>query len=294
MANIENDYVLVNEEVNGAGLETFWALRSDLNLERLKEAWKKANLSDELIIEEPSLEVAFTRAMKTLEGDDLYLESVSTGETALMLKNEVDGLPQPVCIGKWRLGKTGNVELTYSLDPSCADIHRGVVAEFETAQKTITATDVSKWLKELVEGPLRGLTLREKGGVYYVPPMYVATWRSIKAAVSEASATKVYIIPMLKCADAVETIVDAALAESESVIDKLTKELEAHADGSATKGPDALKTREQQAAELKARMAQYEAFLGVKLPQVQERLESLKAGLFQAGAAAAAAKASRK
>ncbi len=283
MADIEKKFTLVEEATASAGAATYWELHGDLALDKLKEGWEVAGLSEEWLPEKPSAEVAFRRAMLELAGGDIEVEMVdSTGEWLLSSREEIDGLPVRTPLAKWKLDNGAPVQ-TFGADSM---LHEVLVLTFEGEKQRVTSTDVSKWLRWMVEDLLDGVALRSAGGFYYVPPMHTELMRRVKHLVRSASAHTVHLLPMLKNEDAVESILHNLEQSSADSVKRLMKVLEENADGNGPLGYRRLKTLAGEAEAMKAKMDRYAKMLGAAVPKIADTIETLSAGLFAASSKA--------
>jgi hypothetical protein len=288
---VETEFVLVDSKVQGSGGMTYWTMRGDVNPEALRTAWLANDLPEQMLVETPSPQVALTRALRELEGEDLKIDSMNSDESVLMLKGKDErGLPKWTAIATWRLNKVGRPEQTFAADADCMMLDASVQSFFDIELSRISTTDVANWLKRIAVFALHGVVMRESGGVYFIPPASLPTWERIKSAVETATQHKVYCVPMLRADGAVEAIMSAVIAETEQELTALRAALEAHSDGTKPKGHVGLDSLAHKAAEKKSKLAAYTQFLGVTMPQLDEQLEEMKASLFQASAVAKAQK----
>lgn len=280
---IEKKFTLVEEATTTAGAATYWELHGDLTLDTLKEGWEAAGLSEDWLPEKPSAEVAFRRAMGELSGGDIEVEQVeTTGEWLLQSREEIDGLPVRTPLAKWKLDNGTPVQ-TFGTD---ALLHEVLIQTYEIEKQRVTSTDASKWLRWLVEDLLDGVALRWNGGFYYIPPVHTELVRLVKRLVKTASAHNIYLLPMLKNDDAVESILHSLEQSSADAVTRLIKVLEENADGDGPLGHKRLKTLASEAAAMKAKMDRYAKMLGAAVPKIADTIESLSAGLFAASSKA--------
>jgi hypothetical protein len=284
MADVEKTFVLVAQETPHAGGATYWSLHDDMNLDALKTAWLANGLPQEWLPEKPSVQVAFGRAVKELEGHDTEVEMVdSTGEWLLQSREEVDGLPVRTPLAKWRLDENGVPVMTFG---DSTDLHDVMLASFEFEKGRITSGDASKWLRRLVDDELDSIPLRWNGGFYYIPPTQTDTMQRIKEALKTATAHRVQILPMFKNDDAVEAIMTSSIENAKKEAEKLITDLEANKDGNGKIKGEGLRNRAERAEAIKAQMQRYAAMLGVAVPEIADSIEKLSAGLFVAAAKA--------
>jgi uncharacterized protein DUF6744 len=290
----DGEFIVLKDETKGAGAATFWTLSGDLDLPALTEKWEATGLPKEWLPDTRGPEVAFGRALATLEQGDLFVERVrSTKERALVFKSEIEGTLSYETLAKWKLGDSG-VEQTFALDAASRSLHEIVQEAFERELNRVNANDVSGWLTRLACGRLDAVALRDTGGFYYVPPAHVETWSKIKQLLREISGHVVYVLPMMKSEATVEAVLAACLNEAGAEIARLEAVLQANAAGGGELGERALASKATKAEALRDQMARYEKLLEVKMPDITQKLETLRANLFAASAQAAAEKESEK
>lgn len=284
MNNVEKKYIAVDGGIAGAGAATFWTLSGDLNLETFKALWSAAGLPEEWLPEKPSAEVAFRRAVKELEGSDTEVEMVgSTGEWLFQSREEVDGLPVRTPLAKWKLNDDDEPVMTFG---DSKDLHDVLLACYSIEKERITSNDISVWLRKLVAGRLDGITLRESGGLYYVPPTNLPVYERAKIVVSQSSAHIISMLPMVKSDEAAATILTALVDKAKVESQKFLEVLEENGSGESKLGHRALRTQAEKAKALHEQMTRYAKMLDAAVPSIAESIDKLAAGLFSAASAA--------
>ncbi len=135
--------------------------------------------------------------------------------------------------------------------------------------------DVSSWLLDIAYGQ-GAVSLRESGGVYFIPKSGVDYWSKIANAVEAGGAGSVFRIPAVRTAEAVAAITDAVTAEAEAAALALEEELTKTGDDAL--GKRAIATRTKTVQELLAKLNSYEELLGQQLA-VRERVSTLQSTL---------------
>lgn len=262
--------IYATEETRGAGGLTYWSLSGDVSPQALAAVWGTHNLPEEKLPEPPSATVAFSRAVKEQQGKRRLVRRTSRGyaivNERLVDKDEDQPLEYQVELEVW-LNAAGQVE---------ADYHCEVATQIRTAYEhhleNCSAEDIGSWLCRLVRGA-DGVSLRDSGGFYFVPPDRLEAWRSVMSALSAVSAHHVYIIPAMRSEDAVAAILAAVQAEATAEADIV------EADLAGELGVRALNTRDGRLADVEAKVGRYEALLGVTLEALREKLGALRAGV---------------
>jgi hypothetical protein len=162
----------------------------------------------------------------------------------------------------------------WSRPDACAHPLAPVVAEaYERHLQECAAEDVGPWLVRLVAF-VDGVSLRDSGGIYYVPPAHVKVWEDVCAAVSAVSLHRTFRIPAMRAEDTVAAVLDAVEQEAAREFDQMMEEV-----GKENLGERALAARYSQVENVEAKVGRYEAMLGTKLGSFRERLEELRAAL---------------
>lgn len=167
-----------------------------------------------------------------------------------------------------------------------AEIAQVVEANYGRELDVLSASDISAWLVQMV-AKLSATSLRERGGVYFIPQPYVAAWERLVKAVRACSAHKMYSAPAMRSDDVVEAVLDSITEEAQLECAALEKELTTEDDGEGL-GVRALKTRADRAQRMARKVGDYEQLFSVKLDALRARLEDLQTNI---GAAVLAAEA---
>ena len=263
-----------------AGAITYWRLAGGVNGERLRTAWLERGLPEGLLPTLPSPETALTRAVKRQEGR-------RNGSTILARQ-----LPEARgWVMKHETPNEDKSDLTYSTEarvwvdklgrfqtdqPESA-LARAVEVEYPRQLNEVSAADVSSWLVRLA-AYVTAVSLRDAGGVYFIPRGTLPTWRSIVGALRAASTHAVFEIPAMRGEECVAAVLDALNAECDEEVRRLEGELtEAAAKGGLSKR--GLSTREAQLDRLRAKVEGYCTLLGARQEELVGKLEAVRASL---------------
>ncbi len=150
----------------------------------------------------------------------------------------------------------------------------GVIAtRFGELRSTHTVDDIRRAMMKTLDG-CAAVTLREHGGIYWVPAPYSETVRRLQGAIEKIGSSRVYLLPVHASADANRTLGDAAKLAIE---DELAA-LKAEVDGFMTSPPDRPTTlvRRLDAFEgLQARANLYRDVLQVHVADLEKTLSEL-------------------
>ena len=102
----------------------------------------------------------------------------------------------------------------------------GVIAtRFGELRSTHPADDVRRAMMKALDG-CAAVTLRDHGGVYWVPAPYAETVRRLQGAIEKIGSSRVYLLPVHASADASKTLGEAAKVAIEDELAALKAEVE--------------------------------------------------------------------
>jgi len=269
-----------------AGAIVYWRLAGTVDAARLTESWLEAGLAESMLPETPTPDAALRRAvyeqkarrrlvrkLPSGKGWAIVSESVATGE----LKYSVDI--------RVFLNKIGRIKFEIPETPECdEDEHTGRRANLDAICQQVegayyqhldefTASDISAWLVRFAT-KCGAVSLRERGGIYFVPRTTIGSWRLAVGAVKLASAHHCYEIPALKSSDAVDAILDAVVREAQAATDEIQEEM-----GKGDLQSRALINRAERCDSMLSKLKQYEDLLGANLGEIAKRVDDLKADI---------------
>lgn len=256
-----------------AGATTWWRLAGDIAKDRLIKAWEEAGLDMKLIGLIPQTAGnALKRALSKVKGERILVrplkEELSYAvqeETVATADGEEELEYETICrariIGEDTLHVTGDSVM-------CEKIK----ADFEYAQSTFDGYDISMWLAGTLVKQVSAVSLRDKGGFYFVPRTTIDQWRRMVKALRSVSQHKVYELPAMTCAEAVEAVLDAVQMEAEAAAQKMETEL-VEEDLTAR----VLRNRIKSLDKIAAKVEMFEGILGPNLDTLRARLEMLNA-----------------
>ena len=277
-----NNVIAVNQDA-GAGAVTWWRL-TGVNLDQLKEGLKAIGIADRLM---PTAIEAKTALYRALEYD------VTRGRKLKVIPFEdADGF-----IVEGTRARDGHVEhwtvlkvlLKDNDQLHCWDCDARLIPDVEAAfarqRAKLDGYDVGMWLTNRMLPHLNAVTLRDRGGIYYVPPTTINLWQMIAGVIADVGGGKVFEMPAMECDKAVDAILDAVSREAEDAIEKMEKALVEE-----DLGAQALKNRVAKLDKVLSKVSSYEEMLGSSLMELHQRCEMLSAQMAAAIMSAEAAK----
>ncbi|HYM54906.1 MAG TPA: hypothetical protein VES97_06050 [Solirubrobacteraceae bacterium] len=260
-----------------AGATVWWRLLGDVDRQKLLDALTARGFGPERCPDPVEPETALRRAVGELRGKRRLVRPIKRGvwavvdESVDLSAEELKHYEGP----KVRLDKIGRAELE-NATPDEAELVKRSYGRYLDA---LTTEDVASWLIHQAQR-LGAVSLREHGGIYYLPPSRWPEWSGITDALQSAHPRHAcYSMPTFKLsAGGARAILDSLTAEVEADVDAIQDDVL-----SGDLGVRALETRGEKGRLLLAKVEEYEALVG-------ERLEKLRAAVAQVQVDVAAAK----
>lgn len=280
-----------------AGAISYWTLSGEIDLATIRDALLIEGLEERLLPGPVTPAEALARGAKAACADAHQLiRPMKRGEWAFIQETLVpattdrepqlehqhllsgrvieDSTPNPDGSRKapvFDVRPTPGVERTEAIDQLIDQI----LGEAARQRGILSANDVSWWLVYVAK-QLHAVSLRERGGVYFVPRDVLPTWRLIARVLGEETGHQVFEIPAVKSEQAVEAILVAVRAHVRAAFDEAREYL---GGTHSTRGLNAL---ERQLAQTKDYVDHYVRLLDVALPDLTEQLEGITGALVAA------------
>lgn len=272
---------------NTAGAVVFWRLSGAVRVEALKAAWLAAGLDEKLLPSPPTPVASMRRATGILEEKRILVRPLTgTKGWAVVREEGVQGSTQLAYqqLLTVTLDKDTKALLVQrdTVDNTTSDMEARLRAEFAHQLSVYSIEDFSAFMTGLVKG-LDATSLRDTGGFYFTPREHLATFRTMVGAIRQASEHRIYEIPAMRSAEAVQAIMDAILAEAAQEATTIETEID-----TGSLGERALQTRAARCADMAKKLEVYEALLGRSLEGIKERITGLHAQVTLAALAASA------
>jgi hypothetical protein len=269
--------VVITPDLAECGAVSFWRLTGSMVLADLTTVWAAEGLDAKLLPAPPTDEMALGRAVHELAQKRRLVRPLAKRAAWAVVSEDVkDDKPSYTVEVKvyWHAkeARAGYVQgdggwQTYQ------DHVTKIRAAFVRLKLELSSEDVSAWLVGLIAKD--ATSLRDTGGVYFVPKPRMDFWRKVTRAVMAAAKHRIFKIPAMKNDEAVEAILDALTQEAEAE----AKGIEAELMGDAPLGKRALTTRGTRCEVVLEKVAAYEELLGVRMPVLRERMSQLKSNL---------------
>lgn len=285
----QTQVIAVEQDMAGsAGEITYIGVVGGLPYGPLTEAWGKAGLDPDLLPTPPTPLNALKRAMQAVKRSRrVLLRPLGGGIKGFALVRETaDGreldydLPGIVRAEVKREGDGDNTVTTCTVEPASHEIADQIKAGYEEGLSVVANQMIGAWIWGTLASRCHAVSLRDHGGVYYIPPDRVQEWRTYCDVITSVSQVCVYHVPAMKSEDAVDAILAALNAEAEESIKRMAEEVSATDDSAL--GGRALVTRGRKSKDIREKVKHYEALFSRALPELQTQLDELDADIASA------------
>jgi hypothetical protein len=258
----------------------FWQL-TDARVDRttLEWLWKNAGLEVSLLPEEPTAERALKQAVREAQ----------VGQRDRLIRLGLDTEVEIVfAVVREHRDEHGNVtyhqearvHLDRSTEMMTTDMHaheivKAVMASYGVLRTTHTADDVRRAIVKALNA-WAAVTLRDGGGIYWVPSVYAAELRRLQTAIEKIGASRVHVLPVHQSADADRALGEIAAASLEAELGQLQIEIAAF----VAAPPDRVSTltrRLDAFAALRNRARLYRSILSVQVTDLDAQLDQMAA-----------------
>lgn len=292
MANPDKELIVTAEALETCGVVSYWRASGDVSITALSDAWVKAGLNPKMIRSVPDSLSVLRRAVMQFQGRHRLVRGLKQrGEFAIVDEHVVEakeGEPAVPPTYSTRVIVSGDSDnfLVGAVDADDAEkesMRRVIETACRTQAGLFDAGDITGWLVSLAK-QFGAVTLRDSGGVYFIPRQNVDIWSRIANVVESVTNQRhrVFRIPAMKNTEAVAAITDAIAHEAEQVIAAMDEELSKTGDEAL--GKRALASRETEAAALLAKVESYEQLTEQRIA-ARERVEALQVRLAAASLA---------
>lgn len=290
----QNDFMIVKEAVETAGCVTYWRASGSVSIAALTKAWTDAGLDEKLLRKPPEPVTAFRRAVLDLaerrdvndktERRVLVRPQAEPHAWAIVEEIATEGAPPVYTTLMIASYVNGGSDFKYVAGTQDVVLALGqrIMNGWSAQQGMYDTSDVTGWLVALAKKQ-NAVTLRDTGGVYFIPQPAMDFWNKAATALQSVSSHMVLRIPAMKNAEAVAAITDAVNEEAKQIAAAMDAELALEGDDKL--GSRALKSRVEAAEKLLAKINSYEKLLDTQM-EIRKRIEDLSANLAMAAMSA--------
>lgn len=260
----------LDEANKNSGALVYWRLEGEVDPKELALHWQAAGLDPDLLPSTPAPSTALSRTMREQGDHRRLVRPLEERGAHALVRERAEGaeLSYDVAL-RARLDVAGRV----LVEPADHPLVARIKAAYDHHLEVCSSDDIGAWLVALV-GKVDGVAMRDRGGIYYVPPSRIEAWEAMTTCLRRVSNHRMFAIPAIAQGRAVEAILDAISQEAEADATKMEAELL-----SDELGGRALASRVARTEALEAKVVRYEELLGSKLDTLRERLEALRANI---------------
>jgi len=270
-----------------AGEITYCRLSGDVDLQKLHETWLNHGLPEDLLPSPPTEEFALQRVLEEMKSGYRVLLRKLAGKSGFALVHE-EATDEELTYNTSNMLKArirrqeitdqqGNktIQPVVQVAPKDHPQAEQIREQFEKYRNTMASRVFGgRWLWGRLAGTCKAVSLRESGGIYFIPRDQVDTWHRYCEAIHEACAgIKIFRIPAVEEEDAVDAVLAAIKAEAEVAVAAIEEEINREGDNAL--GLRALQTRQRRAQEVRSKVAHYESLFSRQLPELQRHIDDL-------------------
>jgi len=276
LAKIRSHTVTGGEHVG----DIIWWTLSEARIARtlLETIWMNAGLSRDWLPEPPTPEKALKTAVKeSLVGRAQQLARIGLEDDTrivfAILAESRDGSGDVSIAQEARVTLNRQAPSQLESDHPGNELVQTIFAGYERLLTTYTADDIRRALLKALDA-CAAVTLRDSGGVYWIPAPYADTLRLLKDAVAQIGASRIDVVPIHATPEAKAALGDAARSSLSEEIGKLRVKI----DGFLAQPPERASTltrRLQAFEDLRAKARLYQTVLKVQVQDLESDLSKL-------------------
>jgi len=248
---------LENVEASGAGGSVWWCGGGRVAVDHLSDALKSAGFVPPA---PPSPVSALTRAMRSLAGQHDLSRMLGEGDKRIRGSRALVEERRSGNSLDYAVALRARIEAdVLVIDPEDEAVRPETAAQlraaFEEALREFTLPDVTSWLVRVLRR-LDAVSLRDAGGVYYIPPRGMGVWSKLSDVLRVSVGLSLYTMPTMRSAEAAEAIFNAVAREMQDLCVAFADET---AEGGL--GQRALNARKDDLRAAREKLVRYEALL---------------------------------
>lgn len=279
-----------NVDELACGAVTWWELSGFVDCDELTNAWLHAGLDSELLPDAPSNCAALKRTLKDVCAGRLLRPIGGAGAWAVVNEN--------------REGRRGRADLDYDLEArvwiddfgnldfnfrdSVLPVHEQLTlrhrleAEYTDQLALLSFGEVSSWLVDTANKHCAAVSLRPRGGIYFIPKYYAnGLWRRISKVLHKVSGHRVRRMPAMQGTDAIDAVMNAVVREADQLIDAISDDISEANKSDDGMGKRAAKTRVRRCEELMQKLKAYDGLLGKRLNGIRKRVDQTRLNVLE-------------
>lgn len=257
----------------------WWVLEdARISRSRLESVWQAAGLSTDHLPEPSTPEKALKLAVREAQtGQHSHLIRLAKDDqdelVFAIVQERRDGAGNLDYAQEARVTLDRNAPSQLRSDNPHHDLVAAVISSYDQLRNTHTPDDIRRAILKVLTS-CAAVTLREHGGVYWVPTPSAQTLRQLQSAVSNIGRSRVDVVPIHATPEAQQALGDAARSAIEDDLTALRAEIE----GFLHTPPERASTlvrRLQTFDELRAKARLYHSVLSVQVDDLEASLNDL-------------------
>lgn len=263
-------------DAESLGAIVMWSLNGAVDYTKLAESWAAHGLDPSLLPSMPTPVAALAHAVRDVCAGRHFPRRIDGGWVIVEEHTTQDGAKTPL---RWKADAVVTLDPVGLpvVEPAGHPITESVEIAFRNRIDTLTTSVFGHWLAGVAAEQCLAVTVRPNGGVYHVPPTRMPLWRAVVDAVHDGAGHRVTLVPAMRCADAVESVLAALIDETKTEAAKLNDEI-----NSGDYGARALRSRAGRASALSDKLEEYEGVLDRSLADLRARLDEIGGAAVQA------------
>ena len=269
---------MIEKTIKYNGILTHWSLSDNSDRQILKVGFEDLGLA-ELIPSPKNDTQALLRALnRVFSKQDVVIKTVrgTSGYKVCGRQDLRDGKTRYTEALKVTFDSSGGLHYEENHDAYTSvrfghDVQDMLQSEFNVQKRLVYGAVLGTVLSNAAR-KLGGISMRPRGGFYWIPKSSKARWKEIAGVISLAfHKNTVSCIQTTTDTDTLDAICVALVAQVESKLGQLETDLE-----EGDLGKRALQTREREAGELDSLVQDYEKILGKTMTSLRDRVEEVE------------------
>lgn len=221
---IISEYIAVPDHFAGAGAITWWTLKGRILYADLQEAWADMGLPPNDCPSAPSCYAALQQAVASTAKGAQFARRWNEWWLVCAESTDEDDRWRGTEVGRVRLrGDFDELEFVMFEDAP-PGLEQKVRTLYQEARDSWGPDSLSQWLPLYLHSRCDATLLRRTGGVWYIPPQSLETFRRVQAVLCHRTSHYFAELEVLRTDRAVQDILDGLTHEIEDAIERALEE----------------------------------------------------------------------
>lgn len=257
----------------------YWHVTGTITYNAFASVWNAADMDRVLdstgrvafLPSRPTDDVALRRALSELEDKRTLVRPLARGQWAVVQETVMGDRTAHVQVATAKTDIHGMPVIDLLTDSTAVrDAMAGVMNRYAECREELTTQDMSMWLSRLVP-KLDAVTLRERGGVYFIPRDRIPAIRAIAGILRVVSQHVVFEIPALASSEAADAVLASLEAEALTEINEITEYLD-----ETNRQTRAYVSRSRAVQAIREKVARYEQLFGRRMANLDNQIQSVR------------------